>query len=73
MEDPVHLRSFRKGREAQVERLREPAAELSPTARRGGALEFTELVLPSHANHMGARAFRAWLESMFTQYKSYKA
>eukprot|EP00913_Durusdinium_trenchii_P024802 g23278.t1 len=41
---------------AQVAELVEevpPSETLSPTARQGGALTFTELVLPFHANHMG--------------------
>ncbi|CAK9050857.1 Acetyl-coenzyme A thioesterase (Acyl-CoA thioester hydrolase 12) (Acyl-coenzyme A thioesterase 12) (Acyl-CoA thioesterase 12) (Cytoplasmic acetyl-CoA hydrolase 1) (CACH-1) (mCACH-1) [Durusdinium trenchii] len=49
-------RNFRKKREAQVAELVEevpPSETLSPTARQGGALTFTELVLPFHANHMG--------------------
>lgn len=52
-------RNFRKKREAQVEELvkstsmEDEASSLSPKARPGGALTFTELVLPVHANHMG--------------------
>eukprot|EP00434_Breviolum_minutum_P033156 symbB.v1.2.029337.t1/scaffold3199.1/size61439/7 len=52
-------RNFRKKREAQVDELvksnsvEDEPTSLSPKARQGGALTFTELVLPFHANHMG--------------------